>query len=306
MLDRWWIYQRERFPVFAHGLLIAAFSFSAVSFSALLRGPEAWPEWTSIGVAFATSFFFFLQLRIADEFKDFEEDARFRPYRPVQRGLVSLRELGWLFAFTAGLQLILGAWLAPSLILLLLGVWTYLVLMSKEFFIGDWLRARPIPYMLSHMMIMPLIDFYATACDWWNSGSKPIQGLLIFVVVSYFNGLVIEIGRKIRAPVDEEPGVNTYSVLWGRRRAVLVWLILLAITGGFAVFAAWQVDFAGPVACVLGALFVAAILVVIRFLQSPIQGRGKRIEMMAGLWTIGLYLSLGAVPLLWRWITRNG
>ena len=37
-MRRWWIYQRERFPVLAHGLLIAAFSSSAVCFSQLLRG----------------------------------------------------------------------------------------------------------------------------------------------------------------------------------------------------------------------------------------------------------------------------
>ena len=42
-----------------------------------------------------TSPVFFLQLRIADEFKDFAEDSRFRPYRPVPRGLVTLTELGW-------------------------------------------------------------------------------------------------------------------------------------------------------------------------------------------------------------------
>ena len=36
MATRWWTYQRERFPVFAHGSLIAAFSFSAVSYSASL------------------------------------------------------------------------------------------------------------------------------------------------------------------------------------------------------------------------------------------------------------------------------
>jgi len=43
--------------------------------------------------AFATVLLFFLQLRIADEFKDYEEDRRCRPHRPVPRGLVSLGEL---------------------------------------------------------------------------------------------------------------------------------------------------------------------------------------------------------------------
>src|SRR6266576_2963318 len=89
---RWWVYQRERFPVVAHGVLIAAFSSSAVSYSALLRGQR--PRMASIGVAFVTCFLFFLQLRIADEFKDFEEDCRWRPYRPVPRGLIRLEELG--------------------------------------------------------------------------------------------------------------------------------------------------------------------------------------------------------------------
>src|SRR5262249_35693743 len=72
--SRWWTYQRERFPVLAHGPLIAAFSLSAVSFSSLLRGRTELPDAKTAVVAFATSFLFFLQLRLADEFKDFEED----------------------------------------------------------------------------------------------------------------------------------------------------------------------------------------------------------------------------------------
>ena len=85
MASRWWIYQRERFPVFGHGPLILAFSFSAMSYSALLRGATSLRPAAAL-VAFVTAFLFFLQLRIADEFKDAEDDARWRPYRPVPRG----------------------------------------------------------------------------------------------------------------------------------------------------------------------------------------------------------------------------
>lgn len=42
--SRWWIYQRERFPIFAHGMLIAAFSFCMVAYSALARGYVHIPE----------------------------------------------------------------------------------------------------------------------------------------------------------------------------------------------------------------------------------------------------------------------
>ena len=75
---RWWIYQKERFPVAAHGPLILAFSACAVSYSALLSG-GAVPPWPAYAVAFATCLLLFLQLRIADEFKHAGEDARWRP-----------------------------------------------------------------------------------------------------------------------------------------------------------------------------------------------------------------------------------
>src|SRR5205814_2059908 len=149
------------------------------------------------------------QLRLADEFKDFEEDSRYRPYRPVPRGLVTLRELGVLWALTGLVQFGFALWLQPSLAPLLALVWVYLILMSKEFFVGEWLKAHPVPYLISHMVIIPLVDLYATACDWWTQDGSPPNGLFWFLIVSYFNGIVIEIGRKVRGPKEEEPGVNT-------------------------------------------------------------------------------------------------
>src|SRR5215469_16885898 len=111
--NRWWIYQRERFPLFAHGPLVIAFSSSAVCFSHLLRGQSSWPPWRAVGVAFVTCLLFFLGLRIADEFKDIEEDTKYRPYRPVPRGLVTLKELGRIGVAGAAVQLILAIFLSP-------------------------------------------------------------------------------------------------------------------------------------------------------------------------------------------------
>src|SRR5215212_9492381 len=136
-IARWWVYQRERFPVFGHGILILAFSSSAVSYSAMLRGE--WPRVASIVVAFVSCFLFFLQLRIADEFKDFEEDSRWRPYRAVPRGLIKLRELGVVFVIAGAIQLSLSLALNWKLAGWLALVWVYLALMSKEFFVRDWL-----------------------------------------------------------------------------------------------------------------------------------------------------------------------
>ena len=297
-LSRWWTYQRERFPIFAHGLLIAAFSSSAVSYSAMLRGQM--PRLISIGVAFVTCFLFFLQLRIADEFKDFEEDSRYRPYRPVPRGLIKLRELGILFVIAAAIQLTLALALNWRLALVLAGVWIYLALMSREFFVRDWLKARPFTYMWTHMLIMPQIDLYATATDWIGSGGGPPRGVMLFLWVSFFNGMVIEIGRKIRAPQDEEEGVDTYSRVWGRAGAVAAWLIAIALTAAFALMAAWRIHFLFIAAIFLSILILAAAIIAIRYLSDPSTSRAKSIEIMSGIWTLMMYLNLGLIPLAVR------
>ncbi|HSI84803.1 MAG: UbiA family prenyltransferase [Candidatus Methylacidiphilales bacterium] len=302
--EKWWIYQRERFPVFAHGPLVLAFSSSAVCFSTQLRGHFVLPPWYVFAFAFLSSFISFLHLRLADEFKDFEEDSLYRPYRPVPRGLVTLRELAILGFITAAIQLAMAVCLDTRLLWPLMITWTYLALMSKEFFCVKWLKAHPFTYMWTHMLIMPLIDFYATACDWLPTNSTAPQGIFWFVAVSFFSGFIIEIGRKIRSPLDEETGVPTYSALWGRTSAVTGWLIVIVLTAVSAVIAAHWINFYIPMYGVLATFIVIAILLAVNFLRNPIPGSGKRFELFSGLWTLALYLTLGIIPLVY-YATRS-
>lgn len=297
--SRWWQYQRERFPLLAHGLLVMAFSFSAVAFSSLLRGDSHLPQPQTLATAFVSAFIFFMLLRIADEFKDYEEDCQYRSYRPVPRGLISLRDLGWLALGIMVLQFLLAVLFNAQLLVLLVMCWFYLALMSKEFFVAAWLKRHPVVYMWSHMLIMPLIDFYATAVDWLGAGlDTPPPGLFWFLMVSFFNGMVIEIGRKIRAPEDEEQGVETYSVLWGRKRAVVVWLAAMAVTAFCAAQAAVWIHFISHVVILLGILLALALFIGVRFLFRPLTQRAKMIEHMSGVWTLLMYLSLGVIPLI--------
>jgi 4-hydroxybenzoate polyprenyltransferase len=303
---RWVVYQRERFPLAAHAPLVAAFSASAVCFSTLVRGVIAVPPLSALAVAFVTSLLFFLQLRIADEFKDFEDDSRFRPYRAVPRGLVSLRELAIVGAGAALVQLAIGLWLDRSIVALLVLAWVYLALMTREFFAPRWLKAHPAIYMASHMLILPLVDLYATATDWWIAGfRRPPQGLFWFLAVSYLNGIVVEVGRKMRAPADEEAGVDTYSALWGLKGAVAVWLGAVGATAMTAWQAAGRVGFATPMLAILVVLVALCAAAAAGLLRHPAPGRGRTIETAAGVWTIMMYLGLGVCPLAWRiWQAR--
>lgn len=300
--NRWWIYQRERFPLAAHTPLIAAFSFAAIAYSALARSSPGLPGWRQALVAFATSMLFFLQLRLADEFKDSQEDSRYRPYRPVPRGLIKLRELSFLWAGCLVLQLALAALLSARLIPLLVITWVYLFLMTREFFVPIWLKRHPLAYMATHMVITPLIFLYASACDWVLSGNhRPSRGILWMIGVNYFNGMVVEIGRKIRAPEDEEQGVSTYSWLWGRHNAVVAWAAAMIATNAFAYAAGREIGYTRFAAWLMVPALLTAVTVGLIFLADGKPGRGKWVEAASGAWALLTYLSLGALPMLLRW-----
>lgn len=298
VLARLWQYQRERFPVFAHGLLIAAFSFSGVCLSAILRGSEQLPSAATLFVAFACALSFFFQLRVADEFKDAQDDRLHRPYRPVPRGLVTLGELRAVAILTAVFQVVLCLLLKPGLIPLLIAAWAYLGLMTKEFFAADWLRKQPVVYMCSHMLILPIIDYFITACD-WLPGTAP-HGLLWFLAVSFFNGLVIEIGRKIRSPQEEEANVETYSALWGLNAAGTIWLTTMFVTAVCATITAMHYGLAPVTGGILVTLLVANTAVTVNLIRKSKSApkTASRFEVISAVWTLILYLSVGTVPLL--------
>jgi 4-hydroxybenzoate polyprenyltransferase len=297
---RLWEYQAERFPVFKHGALIAAFGASAVCLSALLRG--AAPSWLAIAVAVLVLFGLFFQLRVADEHKDNEEDTKFRPERPVPRGLVTLGELRVVALGVGVAQVGLTALLDPRLMVLLLVVWGWMAIMTKEFFVPKWLKARPLVYLVSHMMIMPLIDLYATACDWLPNDFAIHEGfgltLGAFLLLSLVNGAAIEIARKSWAPEQEREGVETYSKLWTPGPAgvavmsvVLVGLALSAFINVRSNASEW----------IPGALLLVsawAAWCAIDYAGTPTPKTAKAIETASGLFVLCNYLLLGVIPLL--------
>src|SRR5690606_8626667 len=108
---------------------------------------------------------------------------------------------------------------------------------------------------------------------------------------SFFNGVVIETGRKLRQPADEEEGVETYSRLWGKAGGAAAWVAALVCTMICAVVAAAAIGFMLPVAVVLGVVLVLALAVLPSYLRGGLPG--KKIEAVSALWTLALYLMLG-------------
>jgi len=292
MMYRWWIYQKERFPVFQYGLLVISVCLAALIFSRAAGGRHGFPPLRYMLTAIVSTFLFFLQLRILDEFKDFSDDLQYRAYRPVPRGLVHLAELKIVFVAAAGIQLGLALWLNPRMLLPLIAVWSYMLLMRVEFFAGKHLKKLPVLYLISHMLIMPLIYFYITACNWLAAGHSIPKGLPELLAMGFTNGFVIEIGRKIRPTKDEEVGVETYSLLWGPIRASVIWIASMFLAALFAVMTVQHIHFRYELAYLIGSLLLAGVMTCCYFYFDQVGGSGKRLEKMAGIWVFVLHLGI--------------
>lgn len=297
-LKRLWIYQRERFPIFGHGILVASFSFSAIAYSRICRGAEGFVSWKTYLVGIVTTISLFLLVRIFDEFKDAEDDARYRKELPVPRGLISFRELAIMGVIVALIQIGVNAVFFPKMLIIWSVVIAYLLLMGKEFFVADWLKKHQFWYVVSHMFIIPLVDIYASGLDWLLEGQPAPKGLIFFFAVSYFNGLVLEIGRKIRTPEKESEGVLTYSSMLGANKACFYFISLLLVTMALAMAASWFAGYGWIAYAILSFFFVLCAMPAILFLNKKTKPLSKMIEIAAGIWTIAMYLTLGGVPML--------
>lgn len=298
--QRLWIYQRERFPLARTALLLAVFTSASINVSAHLAG-RALPAWPSYVVAFVVGLVFFFQLRACDEIKDAEEDRLYRPERPIPRRLVSLTLIVGLGLAAVPVAILATAALDPHLLWLLALVWCWMALMTAEFFVPDWLRTRPFLYLVSHMLIMPLIDLFVTACEWLTVSGRPPAGLWLFLVLSFLNGCVLEIGRKIYAPANERTGVETYSVLLGPRNATLLWCAILLAAFAFLVAVALAIDAPRLVSAIGLVGLVVCLACGFLFLRSPDAAAQNRIETMSGLWVLICYGAAGFAPLVLRW-----
>ena len=327
------IYLNERFPLGKNSFFVLIFTLSGYIYTGLLynskiiksilskevnRVPLFWGKeidkvpiiWYKLFPLFIIIFMFFFQLRITDEFKDYEEDLKYRPYRPVQRGIISLKALGKIGIATIIIQIILAHVINSKLIYFMLLVWVYMFLMTKEFFIKNWLTERILIYALSHVVIMIFITlvivkgtgyilqdhFLETLYLLLKKYEKNIFiGLIPLFALNYLNGIVLEIGRKTRKANEEEHGVQTYSKLWGRKKAVFILCILYVIEYIFVLFGLSNInkEFFLVGQLILTITLVISIYFMIKFLKKDLTG--KIPENISGIWILISSMNMGLI-----------
>ncbi|WP_304179483.1 UbiA family prenyltransferase [Leptotrichia trevisanii] len=321
------IYLNERFPLGKNSFFVLIFTLSGYIYTSLLYNSKIMYLFTNgvkIGIfqykiiaLFIIIFMFFFQLRITDEFKDYEEDLKYRAYRPVQRGVVTLKTLGKIGIATVTIQIILAHVIDPEIIYFMIFVWIYMFLMAKEFFIKKWLTKRILIYALSHVVIMVFITlviveatqyivpkniFDVFILQWYRHNID--FALIPLFALNYLNGIVLEIGRKTRRADEEEHGVQTYSKLWGRKKAVVVLSLLfvieylLVILGLVHTYEKYFL-FSGLTLLVI---LIVSIYFMIKFLKKDLSG--KIVETVSGLWIIFSSICMGLLPYLFFSLTK--
>jgi len=195
---RLWKYQNERSPLAIlipiSALIVGlVYNFSEEPFSGYL-------------VSVAIVALYMIQVRASDEKKDFEFDNKHYKNRPVQRGLIDLKELSLVNHFVIVGQLVLFA-LFMDLHIFLVGLLLqgYAFLTRKEFYIKGWLRTHFFLYNSLHY-VQVIIIYYAISSILNPVNISQIQLLIYFLL----NMTILEVIRKI-SPRDEDSVGDTYS-----------------------------------------------------------------------------------------------
>ena len=296
-LKKWYIYQKERFPIIIFSIYIFSIVFATFVFcnyigqnkynellqnSFFIQVPKSYIiDYIKLIPMFIVAFLQFLMVRISDEFKDYEEDCRYRPYRPVPRGLVSLKELKILFIICVLLQIFITIIFNTKGLSLLALVWILFWLLRKDFFIKKAIDKYILLGVLLDELLMPILVLYLSSFIYVGINIWPI--LLISYIVSW----IVEIARKIRCKEDEENGVKTYTAVFGIKKTILILFILETL------LMLLQINVIGIVYLpYIVVLFILINIINLLFAKKESRKLAKVTELSANIYIIITYFSI--------------
>lgn len=270
---KWYTYQKERFPIATYGLYILCLTFAAFFYNTKMLEIES-----NVGVfitMFVVAFLQFLMVRIIDEFKDYEEDKKYRPYRPVPRGLIKLKELRTLFVICIIIQFALTLIVNPFSLIFLLVLWIMFILMTKSFFMKKIVDKHILLEVALDEILLPTLMLYLSSFI-----KIDITILWRLLLLSYVVSWIIEIARKVRCKKDEEKGVKTYTAVFGIQKATLLLSVLELILTILRLFLPGE-PLMNVAQIGLIILFIGTIIVNVLFTQKKTRKFAKAVEYLA-------------------------
>ena len=285
-MARWLTYVKERFPLVTYLLLSGAMCWSGASL--FMVSPFSAPIQSSLSMLGVLLFFF--ELRLMDEWKDFEKDKVAHPARPLPRGLIQPREvrigIGTGIALMLAFTVLLGVQGYPEASALYAGISVYLWLMYKEFFVGESLSKLPFLYGFTHQIILlPLMAFPVSiyhARGWLQSSSLQLGLTVLGAFFTY------ELCRKLDPKAH--PILKTYPQVYGRGGT----FFRISITTATALLGSSLLHIEAVSVPPLMLTWLAALVWIFR------PSTFKVVEILA---TLSLLIHLACIPLA-RWVHK--
>jgi len=304
LVKRLWAYQAERFPLAAYGVLIVSYYSSNQFLAQVLSNPGPVRYSTHSIMGAVCLFCMFLHLRVFDDHKDFDTDRRHYPGRVLSRGLVRLGHLKVFGAAAILLEIVLGGMCGPpalSAVMIALG---YSLLMLKEFFVPSLLRRHFLVYTISHMLIMPLFALVVFSFTTHRYPWEAPGWFVFYAFVGFFVTLNWEVSRKIRAPEDEIPGVESYSSIFGTFGAAYLVILIRIIDTAMVFLVGLHLGLGIWFFVVLSVLFLVCLIGLWQFRFHTSARTAKMMEIYAGMYIIAFDLIL-AVEIAHRFGIRH-
>jgi hypothetical protein len=102
----------------------------------------------------------------------------------------------------------------------------YLWLMYREFYVGEWLAEWPIPYAVSHQLV--LFPIYAYVFAFFEPSSLVSELTFAYGLCNMGAGMTLEITRKLDP--EAHPALKTYLVLYGPAKTFALTLVFVALS----------------------------------------------------------------------------
>ncbi len=254
LVCRFWEYQKERFPV----LILVMTTFAVVLSSSTVLRMEPLNWMSIIGATFLGMLELF-HIRVIDEFRDFEHDRQFHPQRPVQQGIVNLKELAKIDRIGVAMFVVLTALFGVKAFIFGIVALGFSFVAGKEFFLHEKIRKNFFLYNAINILQMFWLQFliYAVLDPAFKIGSIPLWTHFAF---AFTNSIIIEIVRKIRIPGDESAGRDTYSWHAGFHGSIVLFLVFVVVN--YLLFF-WNFQLIDRSNTLLLTVSIAALLIVL-------------------------------------------
>ena len=290
LLHRFNIYQKERFPIAI--LIFTTLAVVLSSAAVVIPTEDKISNYVlEIIISSITLILFLFHVRVIDEYRDFGFDSKYHAERPVQRGIISLKELFTLSIIGLIIQVVLNIYIAPRAFTFWLISFGYTIIAGKDFFVGKWIRKRFFLYNIINIFQMLFLQFYLYAL--FNpsfSFSNPL--LLAHFVFVMFNLALLEFARKMKTNSEETKGKDTYSSRLGMKKASIVFMIIYVIVFSIFLYMFFKID--GNLIYYLISLFFINLITLSTVLYLSLKNKKstKFLEGSSGLFYIAMHLLL--------------